>query len=77
MLTREAKQQLDLHISDYKDELGNEDFIYENVRMTPARRVVRTIERWVDKVKRKINLQANHTILPDPKVMHKAYLSIS
>lgn len=51
MLTREAKQQLDLHISDYKDELGNEDFIYENVRMTPVRRVARAIERWVDKVK--------------------------
>lgn len=51
MLTREAKQQLDLHISDYKDELGEDDFadIYENVRMTPVRRIVRAVERWVDK----------------------------
>lgn len=55
MLTREAKQQLDLHISDYKDELGNDEFIYENVRMTPARRAVRSIERWIDKLKRKIS----------------------
>lgn len=54
MLTREAKQQVDLHISDYKDELGNEDFIYENTRMTLIRRVVRTVERWIDTVKRKV-----------------------
>lgn len=60
MLTREAKQQVDLHISDYKDELGNEDFIYENVKMTPMRRVVRTVERWVDKVKRKLGSEERH-----------------
>ncbi|MBS1626101.1 MAG: hypothetical protein JSS76_09040 [Bacteroidetes bacterium] len=53
MLTREVKQQLDMHISDYKDELGNEDFVYENVRMTPARRAVRAVERWVDRIRRR------------------------
>ncbi len=54
MLTREIKQQMDLHISDYKDELGNDEFIFENVKMTPWRRVVRTTERWVDGIRRKL-----------------------
>lgn len=55
MLSREVKQQTDLHISDYKDELGNDEFIYENVRMTPTRRMVRAVERWVDKVRRRLS----------------------
>ena len=54
MLTRETKQQVDLHISDYKDELGNDEVIYENVRMTPMRRVVRRVEHFISRVKDKI-----------------------